>query len=102
MTIDFKLYGLEISVILSWYEYVKNNSLILGRFDPLLPLEQGLVRKLEHHENEMVSFTETEIDILCRWMNTVICSKYGSEDYLYGYERRAYMRLKSREGVVVS
>ncbi|MBN1759777.1 MAG: hypothetical protein JW863_15730 [Chitinispirillaceae bacterium] len=101
MTIDFKLYGLEITVILSWYEYVKNNSLTLGRFDPLLPLEQGLVHKLAHHENEAVTFTETEIELLSRWMNMVIYSKYGSDEHLFGYERRAYMKLKTREGVVV-
>ena len=101
MSIDFRLYGLEITAILSWYDYLKNNSVLPGRFDPLLPLEEGLVHKLEHHENEAVTFTETEIELLYGWMKRVVYSKYGSVERLFGYERRAYMKLKTREGVIV-
>ena len=101
MSIDFKLYGFEITVILSWYEYVKNNTVRYGVFDPLLPLEEALVYKLEHHENEAVTFTETEVEILCTWMNKAIAGKYGNDEHIFGYERHAYMKLKSREGIPV-
>jgi hypothetical protein len=101
MSIDFKLYGFEITVILSWYNWIKNNTVLFGAFDPLLPLEEGLVSKLEHHENEAGTFSETEIEIICSWMNRAVIGRYGSDDHLFGYERRAYLKLQAREGVPV-
>jgi hypothetical protein len=100
MSITLKLYALEIAAIRSWYEYVRNNTVLYGGFDPALPLEQELLRKLDHHEDEMISFTETEIEIICGWMNRAVNGKYGSEEYLFGYELRAYTKLKTREGIL--
>jgi hypothetical protein len=100
MCIEIVLYGFEITAILSWYKYVQGTTVHFGGYHPLLPLEQALVHKLEHHENFSVSFTETELEIMCGWMNRVVCSKYGGEANLFGYERRAYAKLKAREGVL--
>lgn len=95
MCIEIALYGFEITAILSWYKYVQGNTVHFGGY-PLLPLEQALVCKLKYHEDVSVSFTETELEIMCSWMNRVVCSKYGSEEQLFGYERRAYIKLKEK------
>lgn len=100
MCITIRLSGLEVSAILSWHEYVENNSASFGGFDPSFPLEQELVRKLENYDADTASFTETEIDIMCGWMNRTIFGKYGSEEYLFGYELRAAKKLKAREGIL--
>lgn len=99
MYIDVKLYGLEITAIFKWYEYVKDNTFWPGELESLLLLEKELLYKLKHVENDTVSFSEAEIEILCAWMGRAVYCKYGSEEALFGYERRAYMKLKSREGV---
>ena len=100
MCITVKLSGLEVSAILSWYEYVENNSFLYGGFAPSLPLEQELVRKLEDYDDDTASFTETEIEIMCGWMDRAVFGKYGSEEYLFGYELRAAKKLKAREGIL--
>jgi len=99
MSVEIVLYGFEITVILSWHEYVQRTTVQSCGYHPLRPLEQALLCKLEHHENTTVAFTETELEIMCGWMNRVVCSKYGSAASLFGYERRAYTKLKAREGV---
>jgi len=100
MNIDVKLYGLEIAAILKWHEYVKDNTFWPGDLDFLQLLEKELINKLKHAENDTVSFTEAEIEILCAWMGRAVYGKYGSEEALFGYERRAYVKLKSREGIL--
>ena len=101
MSYEFRLSGFEISALLSWYDYVRSNTVALGGFDPLQPLEQGLVDKLVYHQNEAITFSLTEIEILCGWMRKVVYGKYGSDEHLFGYERRAYIKLKTQEWVMV-
>ena len=101
MNKGFTLTGLEVTALLSWYDYVKKNTVPFVGFDPLLPLEEGLVDKLEHHQNESITFSVTEIEILCNWLRKVIYGKYGSDEQLFGYERRAYVKLKTLETILV-
>lgn len=86
---------LEITAVRSWYECAKENVLPLGGFNPLLPLEQALARKLLLHENENCSFSETEIELISGWMNRALYGRYRNDESLFGYERRACIKVKT-------
>lgn len=90
-----KLSPLEITAVRSWYECAKDNAIMFGGFNPLLPLEQELARKLASRENETVSFCETETELMFGWMNHALYGRYRSEDSLFGYELRACTKVKT-------
>ena len=100
MSLKLKLTSFETEIIKSWYEYVYNDLLLYGCSGLLLPSEEALLEKLENHLSGAVVFTDTEIEIMCDWMERAVEGKYGSEESLFGYELRAYKKLKSREGVL--
>ena len=96
-----KLSAFEIVAVRSWYDYVAGNVVCYGGFNPQLPLERKLVRKLERHVNEEISFSGTEVEIMSGWMHRAVYGKYGGGHSLFGYELRAFAKLKDAEGVAV-
>ena len=101
MSIVIKLTPFEINAVQSWYVYVKNHTISYGGFNPQFPLEQELVLKLELHGDEAATFNETEAEIMCGWMHRAVFGRYGSNDELFGYERRTFLKLKTVEELVL-
>lgn len=101
MSLIIKLSALETAIIKSWYEYAYNDYSLCCGAEPMLPSEQALLQKLENHLSGSVLLTETELEIICGWMERAVEGKYGSVERLFGYELRAYKKLKSREGILL-
>jgi len=101
MIVRLNLYDFDITAILSWHEYVNRYTVNDEESDPYRQQEQALVNKLEDREDRLICFTEREIEIMCSWMDRAIVGKYGDAVSLFGYERRIYAILKSKEGVPV-
>ena len=97
MGIVLKFSAFEVEAVKSWHDYASSRSLLLNVKDLLLPPEKELIRKLEAHVNKKATFSKTEIEIMCDWMERAVRGKYGSVEELMGYELRACKLLKMDE-----
>ena len=89
-----KLNPAEKRAILSWHEYMREDSQHYGDGLTDFPQEELVVHKLKESKTGEISFSDDQIDILADWMENSVKGKYGNAAILMGEEKRIYEEIQ--------
>jgi len=83
----------EGAIIRAWYEFATEESMRYGGGEVVFPSEIMLLNKLRRSQNDVQDFSLSELGLIADWMRKTIGGKYGSAEYLCGFEAALYQKI---------